>query len=58
MPPLQEFLSFIGDMQERPDNWRDNAVHAQRVFARVACAISKFEPVTVCAAAGQVGKSF
>ncbi|XP_027122843.2 agmatine deiminase-like isoform X2 [Coffea arabica] len=38
---------------ERPDNWRDNAVHAQRVFARVASAISKFEPVTVCAAAGQ-----
>ncbi|XP_031491466.1 agmatine deiminase [Nymphaea colorata] len=34
---------------ERPDNWRDDAQHAQRVFARVASEISKFEPVTVCA---------
>ncbi|XAR63855.1 Agmatine deiminase [Bertholletia excelsa] len=38
---------------ERPDNWRDNAVHAQRVFAKVASAISKFEPVTVCASAAE-----
>ncbi|XP_022965832.1 agmatine deiminase [Cucurbita maxima] len=38
---------------ERPDNWRDNAVHAQRVFAKVASAISKFECVTVCASASQ-----
>ncbi|KAL5751464.1 hypothetical protein ACOSP7_026067 [Xanthoceras sorbifolium] len=38
---------------ERPDNWRDNAVHAQRVFAKVATAISKFEPVTMCASAAQ-----
>ncbi|KAL5815721.1 hypothetical protein ACOSQ4_026362 [Xanthoceras sorbifolium] len=38
---------------ERPDNWRDNAVHAQRVFAKVATAISKFEPVTVCASVAQ-----
>ncbi|KAJ4713286.1 Agmatine deiminase [Melia azedarach] len=38
---------------ERPDNWRDNAVHGQRVFAKVATAISKFEPVTVCASAAQ-----
>lgn len=38
---------------ERPDNWRDHAVHAQRVFARVATAISKFEPVTVCASPTQ-----
>lgn len=38
---------------ERPDNWRDHAVHAQRVFAKVATAISKFEPVTVCASPTQ-----
>ncbi|KAM7479775.1 hypothetical protein LguiA_027988 [Lonicera macranthoides] len=38
---------------ERPDNWRNNAVPAQSVFTRVASAISKFEPVTVCASAAQ-----
>ncbi|KAM0982853.1 hypothetical protein ACFX2J_015595 [Malus domestica] len=38
---------------ERPDNWRDNAVPAQQVFTKVASAISKFEPVTVCASANQ-----
>ncbi|KAJ8431090.1 hypothetical protein Cgig2_007506 [Carnegiea gigantea] len=38
---------------ERPDNWRDHAVLAQRVFMRVATAISKFEPVTVCASRDQ-----
>ncbi|PSS08324.1 Agmatine deiminase [Actinidia chinensis var. chinensis] len=38
---------------ERPDNWRDDAVHGQRLFVEVASAISKFEPVTVCASAGQ-----
>lgn len=38
---------------ERPDNWRDNGVHGQCVFARVASAISKFEPVTVCASSAQ-----
>ncbi|XP_065860643.1 agmatine deiminase [Euphorbia lathyris] len=38
---------------ERPDNWRDNAVHAQQVFVKVATAISKFEPVTICGSAAQ-----
>ncbi|XP_030455614.1 agmatine deiminase [Syzygium oleosum] len=38
---------------ERPDNWRDNAAPAQRLFAEVAAAISRFEPVTVCASASQ-----
>lgn len=38
---------------ERPDNWRDNAVHGQRSFVEVATAISKFEPVTVCASVDQ-----
>ncbi|KAL2338256.1 hypothetical protein Fmac_012702 [Flemingia macrophylla] len=38
---------------ERADNWRDGAVHAQRVFARVASAISRFEPVTVCVSSAQ-----
>jgi len=43
--------------QERADNWRDNAVHAQRVFARVAAAISRFEKVTVCVSYAQVGST-
>ncbi|XP_019067170.2 agmatine deiminase [Solanum lycopersicum] len=38
---------------ERPDNWRNNAVHGQRAFATVASAISRFESVTVCASAAQ-----
>ncbi|KAL9239436.1 hypothetical protein vseg_013759 [Gypsophila vaccaria] len=38
---------------ERPDNWRDGAVPAQRVFARVATAIANFEPVTVCVSPAQ-----
>ncbi|PWA91521.1 porphyromonas-type peptidyl-arginine deiminase family protein [Artemisia annua] len=38
---------------ERPDNWRDNGVHGQAIFAKVAAAISHFEPVTVCATASQ-----
>ncbi|XP_059639888.1 agmatine deiminase [Cornus florida] len=38
---------------ERQDNWRDCAFHGQRVFVKVAIAISKFEPVTVCASAAQ-----
>ncbi|KAL4345185.1 hypothetical protein AHAS_Ahas11G0253100 [Arachis hypogaea] len=38
---------------ERPDNWRENAVPAQDVFAKVASAISRFEDVTVCASSGQ-----
>ncbi|CAA2994831.1 agmatine deiminase [Olea europaea subsp. europaea] len=38
---------------ERPDNWRDGGFHAQRAYANVASAISKFEPVTVCASAAQ-----
>ncbi|XP_042012519.1 agmatine deiminase-like isoform X4 [Salvia splendens] len=38
---------------ERPDNWRDNAVHAQRVFTKVETASSRFEPVTVCASSVQ-----
>lgn len=45
-------LSF--ECQERPDNWRENAGPAQEIFARVAIAISKFEPVTLCASAKQV----
>ena len=32
---------------ERPDNWRNGAKPAQRVFANVANAIAEFEPVTV-----------
>ncbi len=32
---------------ERPDNWREQAAPAQRAFAAVAAAISRFEPVAV-----------
>jgi len=32
---------------ERTDNWRDGAKPAQSVFAAIAAAISKFEPVTM-----------
>ncbi|XWS47892.1 hypothetical protein CRYUN_Cryun13aG0024900 [Craigia yunnanensis] len=39
--------------QELPDNWRRSAVHGQNVFAKVATAISKFEPVAVCASSAQ-----
>jgi agmatine/peptidylarginine deiminase len=46
------------ELQERPDNWRDNAVPAQCVYAKIASAISKFEPVTVCASAAQVGRTY
>ncbi|CAJ1944282.1 unnamed protein product [Sphenostylis stenocarpa] len=38
---------------ERPDNWREGAAPAQGAFARVASAISKFEPVNVCVSSGQ-----
>src|SRR5688572_2668046 len=32
---------------ERPDNWRDGALPAQRAFVEVAAAIARFEPVRV-----------
>ena len=38
---------------ERPDNWRDGAKPAQKVFANVAKAISEFEPVTMCVSPAQ-----
>lgn len=38
---------------ERPDNWRDGAKPAQREFAGVARAISRFEPVTMLASPAQ-----
>ena len=38
---------------QRPDNWRLGGKPAQRVFAEVATAISKFEPITVCVNADQ-----
>lgn len=33
---------------ERPDNWRLGGKPAQKVFTKVAIAISEFEPVTMC----------
>ncbi len=38
---------------ERPDNWRDGALPAQRAFAAVAAAIARSEPVTVGVSAQQ-----
>jgi agmatine deiminase len=38
---------------ERPDNWRDGAKPAQKVFTNVAKAIREFEPITVCASPAQ-----
>jgi agmatine deiminase len=38
---------------ERADNWRDNALPAQRAYAAVAAAIAKSEPVTMGVSAGQ-----
>lgn len=38
----------------RPDNWREDALHAQQAFAAVATAIAQFEPVTVGASEDQV----
>ncbi|KAK1372732.1 Agmatine deiminase [Heracleum sosnowskyi] len=45
--------NWLIQLEERGDNWRDNVVYAQKVFAKVATTISKFEPVTVCASAAQ-----
>lgn len=45
---------FCSELQERPNNWRDNAIHGQRVFAKVASEISEFESVTICASGAQV----
>lgn len=42
---------------ERPDNWRESAVPAQRAFARLAAAIARFEPVTVGASAAQYDRA-
>jgi agmatine deiminase len=38
---------------ERSDNWRNGAKPAQRVFAQVAAAIARFEPVTMLVSAAQ-----
>lgn len=37
----------------RPDNWRDNAVPAQKAYGDVAKAISRFEPVVMLASKEQ-----
>jgi agmatine deiminase len=42
---------------ERPDNWRLGARPAQKAFAQVAEAISRFEPVTMGASAAQCGNA-
>lgn len=47
-------IVFALRSQERPDNWREQAGPAQATFARVAIAVSKFEPITLCASTAQV----
>jgi len=42
---------------ERPDNWREDARHAQRQFVAVATAIAEVTPVTMCVNADQVGNA-
>jgi agmatine deiminase len=42
---------------ERPDNWRQRALPAQRAFAAVASAIARFEPVTVGVSAAQFARA-
>ena len=39
----------------RPDNWRDNAIYAQKAYADVAKAISEFDPVVMIASKEQYG---
>jgi len=39
---------------ERKDNWRLDAGPAQKAFANVAKAISRFEPVTMCVSEAQL----
>jgi agmatine deiminase len=51
-----EFEAHVGCWMlwpERPDNWRCGAKPAQRAFAEVAAAISRFEPVSVGVSAAQ-----
>ena len=38
---------------ERPDNWRQGAKPAQKVFAEVASAIAQFEPLSMCVSHAQ-----
>lgn len=54
--PTQYAGTWLGWPQD-PVNWRDNAKHVQPAFVEVATAISRFEPVTVCANASQVPPS-
>ena len=42
---------------ERPDNWREDALPAQRQFVAVATAIAEVTPVTMCVNAGQVANA-
>uniref|UniRef100_A0A1D1YST1 Agmatine deiminase n=1 Tax=Anthurium amnicola TaxID=1678845 RepID=A0A1D1YST1_9ARAE len=42
---------------ERTDNWRDDAFPVQCAFVEVASAISKYEPVTICASTSQYAKA-
>ena len=61
--PLQDGFHMPGDFEphagcwmlwpERPDNWHQGAKPAQRAFAKVAIAISAFEPVTMGASREQ-----
>ena len=42
---------------ERPDNWRDNARHAQQQFVAVASAIAEVTPVFMCVNPDQISNA-
>ncbi|MEP1470367.1 MAG: agmatine deiminase [Halieaceae bacterium] len=42
---------------ERPDNWRDNARHAQQQFVEVASAIAEVTPVFMCVNPDQINNA-
>ena len=42
---------------ERPDNWRDNACHAQQQFVAVASAIAEVTPVYMCVNPDQISNA-
>lgn len=53
-PQAQVFMVW----PERPDNWRDGAKPAQKAYADVATAISRFTPVTMLVSQAQYENAF
>ncbi|GKB26938.1 agmatine deiminase [Tanacetum coccineum] len=55
--PVRHGFRMPAEWETHSQTWlgwpRNNATHGQAIFAKVAAAISHFEPVTVCASASQ-----